>query len=442
MNPRLMIALVAVLLLVVGQAAFRGYRDKLNSLDSDIRKKKADLVRIQQTQKREQRGRWEWARAGRQTLSTDANEAQTLLRDELFRLTGQTGLANADIQIQGVRPFGRKVGLRTLNCKVTGEGTLADIVKFLFELHRQPYEVRCKRLALDRPKGKNVPVERLVMTAELDTLILPTEEGLPTVQPVDLAGGHREPMSRPAELRLEGYAELLKKKMFEPYTPPIPPPTKVVARTPAPDSQNVSQATQLIWNPAANAKTYEVYFSTEGPDKLQLVATLPGGTTWKPPNLDFEKQYWWKVNAINDQGKTEGDVWSFTTGRQPSTPVVEKPPEPPLYANLVLARIISSPLTQQVVLENPQNRTAPDTRVELGDAMYKGRLVLIHSRGAVSDTKEDDALWFHPLTEPLQNARPLTPRDEPEVYEAYQEQLKLSVPAEGISQAGGENRKG
>jgi hypothetical protein len=108
------------------------------------------------------------------------------------------------------------------------------------------------------------------------------------------------------------------------------------------------------------------------------------------------------------------------------------PPPPPPDANLVLARIISSPRSQQAVLEDPANKNALDQRVEVGSPFYGGTLIYVHPKGAVSE--KDNQLRFHPLTKALRECVPLTEATQPQLLF---EVMKLEQRAAGISQGPG-----
>ena len=85
-----------------------------------------------------------------------------------------------------------------------------------------------------------------------------------------------------------------------------------------------------------------------------------------------------------------------------------------------------------MVLEDPRNKMLPDTRVQVGEALYGGKLVYVHPDGAVSE--KDEELRFHPIAAQLKMAQPLNETLQPEVY---YEVMKLAEQARGISQAGG-----
>jgi hypothetical protein len=78
------------------------------------------------------------------------------------------------------------------------------------------------------------------------------------------------------------------------------------------------------------------------------------------------------------------------------------------------------------------NPAAQDRRVEVGEQMFQGTLILVHPKGAVTDMS--GARFFHPIGSPGSAKQPLTEKDQPEVYTDL---MKLEERAKGISRAPG-----
>jgi len=467
MNPRekVLLGLVgAALLLFMGKAVRDGYLGKLKRLDNQIKSSKKDLSAIEREKEEVKVGLSIWGEAGRQTLSMDLKEARTLLRNELYQLTDRVGMPKADVRLQEPRFFGKKNGLRVLPCSVQGEAELETIIRFLFELSRQPYLVRCKRLKLERPRPKQrsqqskkedrIVVEvdtRLLMKAELDTLILPKARlwGQPIpLNTADLESEEREPTAQAQLAKLDDYASILAKKLFQPYVPPAP--AKVSALTPGNGVKDLShQGLILEWKAADRARKYKIFFGDRSPGQPQ--PNEQANTRFRPTKLVAGKKYYWRIDSIGEGGITAGDVWSFTTKAPPppppapkrvSKPKPKRPPPPPKPAGpppckptdgyWVIGRVLSSPRVTQIVLENPRNANAPDERKELGDDLYCGTLILIHPKGAVSD--QDGERRFHPIGAALKDCQPLTEEEFPLVFH---ELAKLEEMAAGISKRPG-----
>lgn len=60
--------------------------------------------------------------------------------------------------------------------------------------------------------------------------------------------------------------------------------------------------------------TYNVYMGTSV-DAMEEVAADLTEMTYKPDALEADATYYWRVDAVNNTGVTEGDVWSFKTVR-------------------------------------------------------------------------------------------------------------------------------
>jgi hypothetical protein len=214
------------------------------------------------------------------------------------------------------------------------------------------------------------------------------------------------------------------------FTFPIPPKppepvTKATNPNPAPGS-TASTDLAMSWTPGIGATAHKIYLGTTQPPS-ELLATA-AVNNFQKQGLMGATTYFWRVDEIIGDKEITGDVWNFTTATPP-------PPPPPADSALILARILSSPRGQQVVLADPaqqQNPAAADKRVFVGESLYGGTLVYIHQKGAVSEL--NGALRFHALGEALQQAQPLTQEVQPEVFH---EVKKLEAHAAGISQRPG-----
>ncbi|KKK63537.1 hypothetical protein LCGC14_2993260, partial [marine sediment metagenome] len=68
------------------------------------------------------------------------------------------------------------------------------------------------------------------------------------------------------------------------------------------------------------AETYDVYFGTPG-NLVQIVEGQAGLSIEVPTVLEYNVEYNWRVDSINESGTTTGDVWAFTA-------IVYNPPLP------------------------------------------------------------------------------------------------------------------
>ena len=102
------------------------------------------------------------------------------------------------------------------------------------------------------------------------------------------------------------------------------PPEKVTNPNPSHDQNDVSIATDVSWTADANATSYDVYFGTSfgSVDQASDPCVLPGrgnqsAITYDPGILNYETDYWWRIDARNSVATIRGDVWKFTTQLEP-----------------------------------------------------------------------------------------------------------------------------
>jgi hypothetical protein len=143
--------------LAAGRGGFTLYRGTLNGLpDADHRlERDINKVKLDQAEAEFIKQRW-LTEIGPQTLSMDENEAMTRLRNELYRLTDQAKLRDVRVDLGRPAPWGRNK-IRVLNCTVSAQGKLDDLVGFMFELHRQPFAVRISIFRSGVRKGGDWP---------------------------------------------------------------------------------------------------------------------------------------------------------------------------------------------------------------------------------------------------------------------------------------------
>jgi len=379
---------------------------------------------------------------GPATLSMNVNQAANYLTEELIDLTRQASLRDVTIGKNQPRTW-QKNNVRRLPVTVTGTGRPEDLVGFLFNLHRQPYEVRCVNISIvpairsgerkdkknDQPQAGPRPLK---MTAQLETLILPALTLVPSIQPADRDKTKRKFVDRPKGKSMEDYKTMLGKGLFQPYVPP-------------------EYALNISTNPP-------------GAGSINLMPSLPRfmtGTevTLTPaPNANFAFDHWeGDLTGTNIPGrilmeanKTVKAIFKSTgtTAQAPPPPVPlpTAPPEPPpADAEMVIGRILSSPAKQLIVLQPAgaarapgapgapgQPQVAPGGAAmgeykEIGDQVFGGTLIYVHPRGAVTEKKGERR--FHPLGESLKNFVPLTEDDQPDVYHDI---LKLEQQAASI----------
>jgi len=91
---------------------------------------------------------------------------------------------------------------------------------------------------------------------------------------------------------------------------PILPPNKAVSPSPGNGAINQLQTVDLSWQDGGGAKSYDVYFWEEGasPQNIGNQTDL----TYDPGQLVYGEHYYWRIDAVNSVGTTQGNIWDFT----------------------------------------------------------------------------------------------------------------------------------
>ena len=71
---------------------------------------------------------------------------------------------------------------------------------------------------------------------------------------------------------------------------------------------------QLLWEAGTAATSYDVYFGENNPPGF---VTNQTETVFYPGVLKNETIYYWRIDGVNNNGKTTGHVWNFTTKKAP-----------------------------------------------------------------------------------------------------------------------------
>lgn len=439
-RERILVILICVMggLLLV-RTGVTSYRGGLVERDRIIENKEGEVRRLELEVEKEKVARREWIQIGEQTLSQNPNEIVNLMREELFRLAEASGLQDVTVNPGRIDRAWQRTEVLALRPSVRGEGTLDQILKFMYALYRQPYLIRCRTVTVTPEDARGREPQRrttgrLQLDLELETLILPSSPGYPSFTPVQADEERRgqEVEGRLQLASLEEYRERIPAELFSVYVPPPPPPAKATGPNPPHGGQVQEGRVVLRWQGGERAQRHIVHWGDSNPPPP--VTTQPATAYSVPEQLPAGNIYYWRIDGIGESGTTTGDVWMFrTVEKAEPQPTPEPEPPPPADCHLVLGRVLGWPGRQQAVLEDPQNRNAPDKRVELGEAMCGGLLIMVHRRGAISELP-DGSRRVHPIGQPLNQARPLTEADFPEVYH---ELRQLEQRAEGISQRPG-----
>jgi len=74
---------------------------------------------------------------------------------------------------------------------------------------------------------------------------------------------------------------------------------------------DASRGLTLSWTAGIGAESHDVYFGQTNPPEFQINQTA---TIFVPGTLAEETIYYWCIDEVNSDGKTEGAIWTFTTG--------------------------------------------------------------------------------------------------------------------------------
>jgi Tol biopolymer transport system component len=100
-------------------------------------------------------------------------------------------------------------------------------------------------------------------------------------------------------------------------------PQKAIVPFPPANTLHVSVTPVLQWENGGGADTYDVYLGTSE-ENVANADILDGSFIGNQPDtsytaaikLSFGQDYYWRIDSINTDGKTRGDVWHFRTYNQ------------------------------------------------------------------------------------------------------------------------------
>jgi hypothetical protein len=90
---------------------------------------------------------------------------------------------------------------------------------------------------------------------------------------------------------------------------------------PANGAVDAPMTAKLIWAPATNATSHQVYFGTDKDAVHSATSASPeykgskakGSESYDPGKLTWNSSYYWRVDAVYSTGAVKGLVWTFTT---------------------------------------------------------------------------------------------------------------------------------
>ena len=102
------------------------------------------------------------------------------------------------------------------------------------------------------------------------------------------------------------------------FTTEAAPVAKVTNPQPADKAMNINVFQDLGWTAAPDATSYVVYLGTSLPLGTAERRGEQTGTTFDA-ELQYNTDYYWRIDSKGNGHLTTGDVWSFTTAQAPTT---------------------------------------------------------------------------------------------------------------------------
>jgi hypothetical protein len=117
-----------------------------------------------------------------------------------------------------------------------------------------------------------------------------------------------------SDVRVYNYA-LTQSEVNDIYTGGPTPPGQASNPGPADSAVDVSIDADLSWTAGTGSTSSDVYFGTTSPGTFQGNQTA---TTFEPGTMANDTTYYWRIDEVNAEGTTTGNVWSFTTVAAPA----------------------------------------------------------------------------------------------------------------------------
>ncbi|MBN2521487.1 MAG: glycoside hydrolase family 88 protein, partial [Bacteroidales bacterium] len=94
-------------------------------------------------------------------------------------------------------------------------------------------------------------------------------------------------------------------------------PTLATEPNPFEGQKDISILIELSWTPGQKATSHDVYFGKTNPPSY--IGNYLDNTYMPSESLEYNTTYYWRIDEVNENGTTEGEVWSFTTESAPLT---------------------------------------------------------------------------------------------------------------------------
>ena len=148
------------------------------------------------------------------------------------------------------------------------------------------------------------------------------------------------------------------------------PPLKASYPLPAHYENNVSINPVIQWITGSGTEYHRIYFGTSSPPEFYHEQSE---NKFSPGPLEYDQAYYWRVDEVNANGITEGQVWKFIT--EQSTGTIKLPG----YNSLVPVTIYPNPVTDgKSVLEYTPVNPAENISISLID-LYGRKIPFYHT---------------------------------------------------------------
>ena len=106
------------------------------------------------------------------------------------------------------------------------------------------------------------------------------------------------------------------------------PPGQASSPSPTNSATDISISADLSWTAGSGATSHDVYFGTDSTPDSGEFQSNQAGTTFDPGTMANDTTYYWRIDEVNAQGTTTGNVWNFTTETAGSPPGQASNPSP------------------------------------------------------------------------------------------------------------------
>lgn len=92
------------------------------------------------------------------------------------------------------------------------------------------------------------------------------------------------------------------------------PPNQAIRPSPEPGTQYVGRRPTLEWSNGGGARSYRVYVGTDNPPSNTVAGHQTDDRDYTlTVDLEPQQTYYWRIDSVNDNGVTAGEVWHFET---------------------------------------------------------------------------------------------------------------------------------